>query len=75
MKYKFFEDLPSYHNFINGIRTNNPAYNLILYQNAAFLTKMRCILAKTTYYDLWDDEYLKKILENDYEIVQKIRNK
>jgi len=36
---------------------------------------MRCILAKTNYYDLWEDEYLKKILEKDYEMVQKIRNK
>jgi hypothetical protein len=36
---------------------------------------MRKILAKTEYYNLWDDEYLQKILEKDYEIVQKIRNK
>jgi peptidyl-tRNA hydrolase len=57
----------------NGVQTNNGMYNLILYQNAEFLTKMRHILAKTNYYDLWDDEYLQKILEKDYESVQTIR--
>jgi hypothetical protein len=36
---------------------------------------MRGILAKTNYYDLWEDEYLQRILEKDYDEVQKIRNK
>ena len=74
-KYKFFDDFRDEPSFINGVQTNNGMYNLILYQNAEFLTKMRGILAKTAYYDLWEDEYLKKILEKDYEMVQKIRNK
>jgi hypothetical protein len=74
-KYKFFDDFRDEPSFINGVQTNNGLYNLILYQNSEFLSKMRQILAKTNYYDLWDDEYLKKILENDYETVQKIRNK
>lgn len=74
-KYKFFDDFRDDPSFINGVQTNNGKYNLILYQNAEFLTKMRSILAKTNYYDAWDDEYLKKILENDYKMVQKIRNK
>jgi len=74
-KYKFFDDFRDEPSFINGIQTNNGKYNLILYQDATFLSKMRQILAKTNYYDLWDDEYLKKILEKDYESVQKIRNK
>ena len=74
-KYKFFDDFRDEPSFIHGIQTNNGKYNLVLYQNAKFLTKMRCILAKTNYYDLWEDEYLKKILEKDYEMVQKIRNK
>jgi hypothetical protein len=74
-KYKFFDDFRDEPSFINGVQTNNGLYNLILYQDAEFLTKMRQILAKTNYYDLWEDEYLQKILENDYEIVQKIRNK
>jgi hypothetical protein len=74
-KYKFFDDFRDEDSFINGVKTNNSKYNLILYQNSEFLSKMRQILAKTTYYDKWDDEYLEKILEKDYEMVQKIRNK
>lgn len=74
-KYKFFDDFRDEPSFIHDVQTNNGMYNLILYQNSEFLSKMRRILAKTKYYDLWDDEYLKKILEKDYEMVQKIRNK
>lgn len=69
-KYKFFDDFRDEPSFIGGIQTNNGQYNLILYQNAQFLTKMREILSKTAYYDAWDDEYLKKILEHDYEMVK-----
>jgi len=74
-KYKFFDDFRDEPSFINKVQTNNGLYNLVLYQDFEFLTKMRKILAKTNYYDLWDDEYLKKILEDDYEVVQSIRNK
>ena len=74
-KYKFFDDFRDEPSFIDGVQTNNGLYNLVLYQNSEFLTKMRQILAKTNYYDLWDDEYLRKILENDYEMIQSIRNK
>jgi len=74
-KYKFFDDFRDEPSYIGPAQTNNDKYNLILYQNSKFLTKMRCILAKTTYYDSWNETYLKKILESDYEIVQKIRNK
>ncbi len=74
-KYKFFDDFRDEPSFINGVQTNNQLYNLILYQNSEFLTKMRKILAKTEYYNFWDNEYLQKILEEDYEMVQKIRNK
>ncbi len=73
--YKFFDDFRDEPSHIGPVRTNNGKYNLILYQNTEFLTKMRCVLAKTTYYDAWNDDYLKKILENDYELIQKIRNK
>lgn len=74
-KYKFFDDFRDEPSHIGPVQTNNGKYNLILYQNSEFLTKMRCILAKTSYYDSWNDTYLKQILESDYEIVQKIRNK
>lgn len=73
-EYTFFEDLKNRPTFINKIQTNNGKYNLILYQNAKFLTRMRYILAKTNYYDFWSTTYLKKILKKDYNNVQKIRN-
>lgn len=74
-KYRFFEDFRDEPGFIRNVQTNNGKYNLILYQNTEYLSKMRKLLAKTKYYDMWDDDYLKKILEHDYEEVQKIRNK
>lgn len=70
--WKFFEDCGTYDTFINGIQTNNGKYNLILSQPTEKLKKFREHLSKTSYYDLWDDEYLKEILEDDYDI---IRNK
>lgn len=69
--WKFFEDCGLYDTFINDIQTNNGKYNLILAQPTEKLRKFRENLAKTSYYDLWDDEYLKEILEDDYEIVKK----
>lgn len=68
--WKFFEDCGSYDTFINGIQTNNGKYNLILGQPKQKLRKFRENLARTNYYDLWDDEYLKEILEDDYNIVK-----
>ena len=72
-EYIFLEDLKNRPTFINGVQTNNGKYNLILYQNAKFLIKMRHFIATTTYFDLWDNTYLKKILGKDYEDIQKIR--
>lgn len=67
--WKFFEDCGSYKTYIQGIQTNNGKYNLILAQPTQKLRQFREKLAKTGYYDLWDEEYLKEILENDYDIV------
>lgn len=74
-KCMFFDDFRDEPSYINGIKTNNGKYNLILYQNRDFLTKIRQKLAKTDYYDYWDDEYLQEILGEQYEMVQKLRNK
>jgi hypothetical protein len=52
-------------------RPNNGKYNLILMQNGDDLRQKRQQLAKTRYYDHWDDEYLKEILGDDYKIVKK----
>jgi hypothetical protein len=68
--WKFFEDCGQYDTYINGIQTNNGKYNLILGQPTQKLRKFRERLAKTSYYDLWDDEYLKEILEDDYDIIE-----
>ena len=68
--WKFFEDCGSYNTFINGVQTNNGKYNLILAQPTDKLRKFRENLAKTDYYDLWDKEYLKEILEDDYDLVE-----
>jgi len=68
--WKFFEDCGSYDTFINGVQTNNGKYNLILGQPAKKLRQLRKKLAKTSYYDQWDDAYLKEILEDDYNIIK-----
>ena len=68
--WKFFEDCGSYNTYIQGIKTNNGKYNLILAQPTQKLRKFREKLAKTEYYDLWDGEYLKEILETDYDIIE-----
>ena len=69
--WKFFEDCGSYDTYIKGIKTNNGKYNLILAQPTDKLRKFRENLARTTYYDMWDDEYLQEILENDYDVLEK----
>ena len=69
--WKFFEDCGSYDTYINGIKTNNGKYNLILGQPQKKLRNFREILAKTSYYDLWEDDYLREILEDDYDIIEK----
>lgn len=70
--WKFFEDCGSYDTYIQGIKTNNGKYNLILAQPTQKLRKLREFLAKTDYYNLWDDDYLQEILDDDYDIVNGI---
>lgn len=65
--YKFFEDLSSRDTFINGIKTNNKKFNLILCQSKKKLNAIRKKLTETEYYSYWTDEYLKEILQDDYE--------
>lgn len=70
--WKFFEDCKSYDTFIQGIQTNNGKYNLIIAQPKKELRNFREKLAKTSYYDLWNSEYLKEILEDDYDLIEKL---
>jgi len=68
--WKFFEDCASYDTFINEIQTNNGKYNLILAQPKEELRQFRKKLAKTSYYELWNQEFLEEILEDDYDIIK-----
>lgn len=67
----FFEDCASYNTYIGGVQTNNGKYNLILMQNKEDLRKNREKLAKTGYYHHWNDTYLREILGDDYDIIEK----
>lgn len=58
----FLPDPKSRYTEINGIQTNNGKYNLILCQWRDKLIKAREKLSNTTYYSVWDDEYLQEIL-------------
>mgnify|MGYP006266456391 CR=1 FL=1 len=69
-EWKFFEDCGSYDTYIQGIRTNNGLYNLILAQPSKKLRLYRQQLSKTGYYDLWNKDYLKEILDDDYDLVK-----
>ena len=73
-EYIFLEDCAEYDTFINGIPTNNGKYNLILMQNSAKLRKHREILRDLGYYAHWNDEMMREILEEDYQLVKKMVN-
>lgn len=67
-EYVFLEDCATYDTFLSGIQTNNGKYNLILMQNREKLRKHRHILRNLGYYENWDDDMLREILADDYEI-------
>lgn len=67
-EYIFLEDCAGYETFIRGIPTNNGKYNLILMQNREKLRKHRHILRGLGYYTYWDNDMLREILADDYEI-------
>lgn len=58
----FLPDHKDRDTFINGVPTNNGKHNLILCQWTSHLSAAREKLAKTHYYDHWDEAYLKEIL-------------
>jgi len=70
-EYIFLEDCAEYDTFINGIQTNNGKYNLILMQNRVKLRKHRTMLRDLGYYAHWNDEMMREILEEDYQLVKK----
>jgi len=60
----FLPDHKDRDTFINGVRTNNGKYNLILCQWRDNLKKARDKLEKTSYYTYWSNEYLEEILKS-----------
>jgi len=74
--YKFLSDARNEDTFINGIQSNNGKYNLVLAQPRKDLLEARKKLAKTNYYDNYDQDYLKEVLEEDFDIIhQEINTK
>jgi hypothetical protein len=73
--YKFIADHGKTNTFINKIQSNNGKYNLVLVQPRKDLTEARINLAKTSYYDYWDENYLKEVLEEDYDLIKSKINK
>ena len=69
-EYKFIADHGKTKTYIQGIQTSNGKYNLVLCQPRKELTEARKKLAKTDYYNHWDKNYLKEVLEEDYGIIK-----
>jgi hypothetical protein len=72
--WKFFEDCRSYDTYIKNVKTNNGKLNLIIGQPKEELREYRKKLSRTNYYELWDDNYLKEILDDDYDIITRDSN-
>lgn len=64
----FLPDHKDRDTYINGVKTNNGNYNVILCQPKQKLKDARTALKKTDYYTYWDSEYLKEILGKDYDM-------
>ena len=67
--YKFIADYGKTKTYIQGVQTSNGKYNLVLCQSRKKLTEARKKLAKTEYYEYWDEKYLQEVLEEDYDEV------
>ena len=67
--YKFIADHGKTKTYIQGIQTSNGKYNLVLCQPRQELTEARKKLAKTNYYDHWEQNYLEEVLEDDYGVI------
>lgn len=58
----FLPDPKDRKTYINGVLTSNGVHNLILCQYRNNLNNAREKLAKTSYYNYWDKDYLEEIL-------------
>ena len=55
-------DHPIKKNNINGVRTNNTEYAIILIQRLEETKRLSDNLQKTNYYNFWDNKYFKEIV-------------
>ena len=69
--WEFYDDCAEKITYVGEIQSNNGMYNLILAQPKAKLRKFREILGNTKYFDYWDDDYMREILGDDYDLVKK----
>jgi hypothetical protein len=69
--WEFYEDCAEKITFVGEIQSNNGLFNLILAQPKALLQNFRAILGKTEYYDYWNEDYMREILGDDYDLVKK----
>jgi hypothetical protein len=60
----FLYDHKDKETFINGVKTNNGKYNLLLCQRRSKLDTARSKLIKTDYYNFWEKSYLEEILNS-----------
>ena len=67
--YKFIADHGKTKTYIQGVMTGNGKYNLVFVNKRKEIQEARKKLAKTNYYDYWDKDYLKEVLEEDYGII------
>ena len=72
--YWFVEDLSCENTYINGIKTNNSKLNIILCQSKRKIAQMRKKLAKTEYYNYWNEDYLNEVLGDDVKLIEKVKN-
>ena len=68
--YKFIADHGKTKTYIQGVMTGNGKYNLVFVNKRKEILEARKKLAKTNYYDYWDENYLKEVLEDDYGIIR-----
>ena len=68
--YKFIADYGKTKTYIQGVETGNGKYNLIFVNKRKEIFDARKKLAKTNYYDYWEENYLEEVLEDDYGIIR-----
>lgn len=59
-------DHPDQINKINGIKTNNKEYAILMIQGLSELNKYSKNLHKTNYYRFWDEKYYNKIVASRF---------